>query len=152
MVDSWGRGYQLSARGVLTNQKPGSIALLVYGLLLVVTGLWLAVERLLNCVKEKEFWTVIIVLDQRGVLIKLVFIWLQMCEQSLPPLWCHLCLSSTFCILVIRSQVRWIAFDILNKQGRAPQVKLRYWFWISFSFSVFKGVSKTVTLKTFNLG
>lgn len=101
------------------------------------------------CQREGVLNRVIIVLDQRGVLIKHVFIWLKRGEQSLPPLWCHLCLSSTFCILVIRSHVRRIAFDILNKQGRAPQVKLRYWFWISLSFSVFKGVSKTVT---FNLG
>lgn len=106
------------------------------------------------CQREGVLYRVIIVLDQRGVLIKLVFIWLKRGEQSSPPLWCHVCLSFTFCILVMRSTShgRRIAFDILDKQGRAPQVKSRYWFWMSLSFSVFKGVSKIVTLKTFNLG
>lgn len=155
MRESWGRVCQLSARGVLTNQKPGSTALLVYTLLLVVTELWLVVERLLNCVKEKEFCTELLLFWIKEVFwLRLVFIWLKRGEQSSPPLWCHVCLSFTFCILVMRSTShgRRIAFDILDKQGRAPQVKSRYWFWMSLSFSFFKGVSKIVTLKTFNLG
>lgn len=106
------------------------------------------------CQREGVLNRVIIVLIKEVFWLSLFFIWLKMGEQSLQPLWwCHLCLSSTFCIPVIKStsHVRWIAFDIPDKQGRVPQVKLRYWFWISFSFSVFKGVSKILTSKIFNL-
>lgn len=154
MRESQGRGCQLSAHGVLTNQKLGSIALLVYGLLLVVTELWLVVERLLNSLKEKEFWTELLLFR-----IKEVF-WLSLFlfgSKGVSRVY-HPC--DVICVYHLLFAFLWSGLHPTSDESPLLSwinmvVRHRSNFDIDFgslSFSVFKGVSKMVTLKTFNLG